>query len=56
MKNRKKRKERGIYYEKEKERKSERGHMKNTVLSILSDAFSKGEGITVEFQEDNEMS
>ena len=30
--------------------------MKDTVLSILSDAFSKGEGITVEFQEENEMS
>jgi len=30
--------------------------MKDIVLSILSDAFSKREGITVEFQKENEMS
>jgi len=30
--------------------------MKDIVLSTLSDAFSKREGITVEFQKENEIS
>ena len=57
-KQKKKKKRRENYYKKKKGKREKRKKkaMKDNILSILSNAFSFGERITVKFQEQSEMS